>query len=368
MSSIQQILASILNAVYGKDVRQAIHDGVEMAYDKADDAATSAAAAAEAASGSQESAASSAQAAADSASSASDFADAAEQYKNEAFHTTPAGYEDFVNQVNSSLDYLAETGVKNLLNFDTASVTIPSSGSITNNDGIITVDGVFSANYWFTKTIHLKEGKYKLSGCPSGGSQSTTAGSGAYCLYVSQGNENKFDVGNGAEFTLSSEQDVIVTIRVIDGTHSNEVFKPMVTLASFSNSDYAHFVPYAKANDKLTEQTNSKLLNSDITLKDATSISDLMLYKTGNIVHVNGYIAATFTANTGLTVCEFPQECIPRGNHPVRFLCAVGDNAYSPAANVGYGVVDGTGKLKITTTLSGAKAAYFCISYIAKEA
>ena len=103
MSSIQQILASILNAVYGKDVRQAIHDGVEMAYNKADDAATSAAAAAEAASGSQESAAASAQAASNSASSASDFADAAEQYKNEAFHTTPAGYEAFVGEVNAAL-------------------------------------------------------------------------------------------------------------------------------------------------------------------------------------------------------------------------------------------------------------------------
>lgn len=117
MSSIQEILASILNAVYGKDVRQAIHDGVEMAYNKADDAATSAAAAAEAASGSQESAAASAQAASNSASSASDFADAAEQYKNEAFHTTPAGYEDFVNQVNSSLEkngYGAH-GIKNLV-------------------------------------------------------------------------------------------------------------------------------------------------------------------------------------------------------------------------------------------------------------
>jgi hypothetical protein len=34
---------------------------------------------------------------------------------------------------------------------------------------------------------------------------------------------------------------------------TGKTFKPMITLADVPNSDYAHYVPYAKSNKELTE-------------------------------------------------------------------------------------------------------------------
>lgn len=272
MSSIQQILASILNAVYGKDVRQAIHDGVEMAYNKADDAATSAAAAAEAASGSQESAAASAQAASNSASSASDFADAAEQYKNEAFHTTPAGYEAFVGEVNSSLDYLINTGVKNLFNIS-KQADISSGGlSFTNNsDGTVTVsNGTTTGEALYPSASGAENGvyadlkpstKYKVSfGVPLSTNykiqvyyQPTSSGR---WTFLAQG-----ESGDEFEFTTPSQiYYVWIRFRIAPSvTVSNLKLYPMVRLAE---SDDKTFQPYAQSNAALTEnisEVNSSL-------------------------------------------------------------------------------------------------------------
>lgn len=271
MSSIQQILASILNAVYGKDVRQAIHDGVEMAYNKADDAATSAAAAAEAASGSQESAAASAQAASNSASSASDFADAAEQYKNEAFHTTPAGYEAFVGEVNSSLDYLAETGVKNLLPNTATSKTENGITYTVNSDGTVTVNGTATAFteikvFQFPKTdlVNTFHDTYHLSGAPVGAVDGDTNGFKLYASTKKVSDDSFaysfFDTGNGVDIETSDTRYLSpIYIAVNQGiTVNNVTFKPMLTRKGVSNSDYAHYVPYAQSNAALTEEINSK--------------------------------------------------------------------------------------------------------------
>lgn len=382
MSSIQQILASILNAVYGKDVRQAIHDGVEMAYNKADDAATSAAAAAEAASGSQESAAASAQAASDSASSASDFADAAEQYKNEAFHTTPAGYEAFVGDVNSSLNYLANTGVKNILPMSLAGIKAANTSGVWNGN-VYTLDTM-------TFTVNTDSDGNVTSIKANG---STPSAAAVFLVYSASENATKFNNkklngssgGSNSSYGIRISDVTVQTVYNFTGdttitgltntgsvkvgiwiaanqSVSDKLFYPMIRDASISDSSYQ---PYAQSNAALTEKVTSKNLSSDVTIGDATSISNLRVFKTGNIVNIYGYIVATFTANTELIVCSLPYECTPSGNHAVRFLCAVSSHAYDPAENVGYGVINSTGQFKINTSLSGTKEAYFCVSYIA---
>lgn len=92
--SITQQLQAILQARYGRDVRQAIHDSIEDGYNiavQAEGKATTA----------QDSASASASAAAQSSTIALQSAQLAEQYKNEAFSGTPTGYEDLVNKVKS---------------------------------------------------------------------------------------------------------------------------------------------------------------------------------------------------------------------------------------------------------------------------
>lgn len=266
MSSIQEILASILKAVYGKDVRQAIHDGVEMAYNKADNAETSAAAAADAASGSQNSAAASAQAAANSASSASDFADAAEQYKNEAFHTTPAGYEAFVSNTNKSLNDLYNNGVKNLLKNEASSSSTSAATWVVNSDGTIncSVTSVPSGNNQFNinNSFKLPAGKYRLTGLPSGqtGFYIQMFGSTEYNTGVGIINRG-FDSEKYVEWEFTSEQTCRIFIVVTSSSIvQNIVFKPMITLQGVPNSDYAHYVPYAQSNAALTENTKGKVI------------------------------------------------------------------------------------------------------------
>lgn len=92
--SITQQLQAILQARYGRDVRQAIHDSIEDGYNiavQAEGKATTA----------QDSASASASAAAQSSTIALQSAQLAEQYKNEAFSGTPTGYEALVEKVNS---------------------------------------------------------------------------------------------------------------------------------------------------------------------------------------------------------------------------------------------------------------------------
>ena len=268
MSSIQEILASILQAVYGKDVRQAIHDGVEMAYNKADNAESSAAAAAEAASGSQESAAASAQAASNSASSASDFADAAERYKNEAFHTTPAGYEDFVNDVNSSLNYQYDSGVKNVLNLSLNSIINANkgrasfSGNVCSINGIdytvnqrsdggieIDVNGIATSNSQLFLIPSSSDNTFKnmiLNGSPASSDCSLLVSyfqNGTW--KAEQFSYNMMD----SVFSLDYPQ-ILISIYVKSGTSVNHLkFHPMIRDASISDKSYQ---PYAQSNAVLT--------------------------------------------------------------------------------------------------------------------
>ena len=284
MSSIQEILASILAARYGKDVRQAIHDGVEMAYIKADNAETSAAAAAEAASGSQESAAASAQAASNSASSASNFADVAEQYKNEAFHTTPAGYEAFVSETNLSLSYNYEVGVKNILPNIATSKTENGITYTVNNDGTVTVNGTTTAFteilvFRFSKTdlINTFHDTYHLSGAPVGATDGDTNGFKFYAstkkVFDDSFGSSYFDLGNGVDIKTSDTRYLsVIYIAVNQGiTVNNVTFKPMLTRKVVPNSDYAHYVPFTKPNYLLTPKT---ILSEEYTQNTANTLED----------------------------------------------------------------------------------------------
>lgn len=272
MSSIQEILASILQAVYGKDVRQAIHDGVEMAYNKADNAETSAAAAADAASGSQNSAAASAQAAANSASSASDFADAAEQYKNEAFHTTPAGYEAFVSNTNSSLDYLAETGVKNLWDISNME-NVRSSGGLTytkNADGSVSISaGTAQGSSTYFHTFYSSDGiikpnvTYDVSlGITIGGANNpviqisvkdTSSSSWRSIKTISGGVQSGTFTAPNSFYAL----DVQLIYTTGDTISEATTIYPMIKYHGIQDNS---FVPYAQSNAALTERTKWKLL------------------------------------------------------------------------------------------------------------
>ena len=217
----------------------------------------------------------------------------AEQFKDEAFSGTPEGYEDIVTKVNSLKEhtgtYLAEVGThegsvlakriygmsvqdgtptpdspveiesakadfrctgKNLIPYPYygTNATINGITYTINEDGSITANGTATAdsNYVLrqggvslksTTNLKIKTNKQlRMSGCPSGGGNSTyniqlslTDGSNFWA-------QTRIDVGNGVTFSyipsVGYYNICIIRIQIHSGqTVSNLVFHPMLTLA-----------------------------------------------------------------------------------------------------------------------------------------
>lgn len=150
---------------------------------------------------------------------------------------------DSVISANGAKNLLPNTGTSNVNNSIT--YTVNSDGSVSTSG---TVESGYSYFFINNHSLSLKAGTYHLSGTPSG------LGTGAYIYIYGNGAEIARDNGSGADFTLSSyitEMDVL--LRVNSGINvTGQTFKPMITLASQPNSDYAHYVPYAMTNRELT--------------------------------------------------------------------------------------------------------------------
>ena len=164
-------------------------------------------------------------------------------------------------------------GARNLLkcNFAIGTTYKASSDStatlegVINSDFSVTLNGIasstltddFLCNYDDANTLSLYEielpaGNYKLSGCPSGGSDST------YYLdaYVngSSVDPTTQDVGDGMIFSLDSTATIKIYGFVNIGIEMTDVtFKPMITLASEINSDYNHYSAPAMSNSELSK-------------------------------------------------------------------------------------------------------------------
>ena len=278
MSAISQVLNDILHARFGKDVRQAIHDGIELGYNIASDAQVKAETAQDSASASATAAANSASAAQTAANNASISAGLAEQYKEEAFHTTPAGYEDFVSETNSSLADLYQNGVKNLcppkVNFASSELGIDYTF---NQDGTITVNGTATSANVAILASHglftLKAGQYHISGAPTNDA--------ILQLQSDAGANLGTDNGSGVDVTITYDRQVKLVLYVYQshGEYQNVIVKPMITLKSVANSDYAHYVPFALPNSDLSlkKKLNIHSDYGDITCNNSFVIGNVLL-------------------------------------------------------------------------------------------
>lgn len=125
-------------------------------------------------------------------------------------------------------------GGRNLLNNTATTQTVDGVTFTVNADGTVTVDGTATANAVFRIPCNLSVGEtYTLSGCPAGGSTST------YFMQISNfGN----DTGSGVTATATENTSSNVALFVFSGyAASNLVFKPMIRLASDTNSTYAPY-------------------------------------------------------------------------------------------------------------------------------
>lgn len=272
MSAISQVLYDILHARFGKDVRQAIHDGIELGYDIASDAKVTAETAQDSASASATAAANSASAAQTAANNASISAGLAEQYKDAAFHTTPAGYEDFVSDTNSSLNYLAETGVKNLWDISNME-TVHSSGGLTytkNVDGSVTISAgtaqstsLYYHTFYSSDNIIKPNVTYDVSlGITLGGQNNpiievnvkdTSSSTWRLLKRVAGGVQSGTFTAPSSFYAL----DVHLLYTTGDTISEATTIYPMIKYHGIQDNS---FVPYALSNAVLTEKTKWKLL------------------------------------------------------------------------------------------------------------
>ena len=137
---------------------------------------------------------------------------------------------------------------KNLLE-NTSPLTLTHTGITytvdtgSEKNGNINVNGTHSSNDEFSfyqiNKIRLKPGTYILSGCPSGGSTSN----GYYlAVYNSNWSNIAIDTGNGAKFTIGSDDVVRVRIMVMgDVTISNKKFYPMVRHVDIEDGTYEQY-------------------------------------------------------------------------------------------------------------------------------
>lgn len=180
-------------------------------------------------------------------------------------------------------DNTMNNGAVNILPNDATTNTIRNITFTVNDDGTVkangTQDGTGGGSYLHvTDTFTCESGTYKLTGCPSGGSQSK------YRVYVydhtsgSTGEvSNASDIGNGAIFNLQSGHEYNINIMIgASETVSNLVFKPMVSDASL-NLSYDDYVPYAKTNKELTDviPSDASANNKLVTESDLKNIGDI---------------------------------------------------------------------------------------------
>lgn len=198
---------------------------------------------------------------------------------------------------------------KNLLPNTVTSYTHQGIEYKTNVDGTITVNGTASAvsyvNIINGCTVTLPAGTYKLTGCPSGGSDST------YRLDIDNGSRVK-EFGSGTTFTFSEETTLQnVRIRIASGTVVNNlVFKPMISLdggdyepycggQASPNPDYPQEIKVVTG-DNVIKHCGKNLFNKDGTYRLGYIGTDGSFSSGNNTTCFDQYIPVT--PNTAYTV------------------------------------------------------------------
>lgn len=223
-------------------------------------------------------------------------------------------------------------GAKNLFPNEATTQTINGITFTVNADKSVTLNGTSTqAIYLILYTINSSEknickaGKrYKISGYnPADASLDWgyvyIVGTSAYSSSVALVSE--FD---GWEYDSTK----YVYLFVREGkTLNNIIVKPMITIASQPNSDYAHYVPYAKTNRELTEDT--KIETFTLTPDSTNGVTgSAVLIKCGKVCVVNGYFTLSSALTSNKKIFEFPSAAnivLSAANRPFQWLVSQTD-------------------------------------------
>lgn len=164
----------------------------------------------------------------------------------------------------------AALGAHNLLNLSLAEIkSLNTSGTwngnaytfrgvtfTINDDLSISTSGTVNTGnleFYLKNSIPLKNGTYKVIGCPSGAS--------SYELLAIIGSTEYKDRGNGAEFTISNNTVSISIYTRLNQDMSGLTFKPQIILATDPSTE---FTPYAMTNRDITQALAGEVIISSI--------------------------------------------------------------------------------------------------------
>lgn len=153
----------------------------------------------------------------------------------------------------SEIGVVAALGAKNFLKVTGQTQTLNGVTFTVNSDQTVSLSGTASATTTFVIVNNaaanaIPDGSYKLTGCPSGGGNTT------YDLrwYLYSSGRSAYDQGSGASVNKSGNTTTSnIAILIRSGVNTDGlVFRPMLRRAEITDSTY---VPYAPTNRELYE-------------------------------------------------------------------------------------------------------------------
>lgn len=230
---------------------------------------------------------------------------------------------NMISELNSNMTH--NTCV-NLLNPSFHSLT-QNGLTINGDNGVYTINGTCSETTVFTlqSNIEIASGKYKLTGCPQGGSTTSFKLDFEY-----KGNSTGADYGNGSIINKTSN-DTFKCLRIVVYTGAilnNAVFKPMLT--TDLSALYDDYVSYTGNTGRLNadvalleNKINKYFINTNETIYIPLRTM-LLIYETA--FDMGAYVVRSEAGNTKI------------------FLHSIKENS---KVNIGLG---DNGKIKITNT------------------
>ena len=226
-----------------------------------------------------------------------------------------------INATNGVVNNVSSRTCTNIINPTLTTATTKNGITCTpNGDGTYTLNGTATANTYFTifSKSDFSEGSCKITGCPSGGSNST------YCCEANYLEDDEIvntlgtDTGSGATFDGTNDNEYVFAYMIYIKSRtslSNKVFKPMLT--TDTQATYSDFVQYSgdgEINDNVSwlyrnfSNALTSLKNTAIAQAVGATGSTFasVIATLGNIVN-RGAVSQSITANTTTQTYTVPE-------------------------------------------------------------
>lgn len=259
----------------------------------------------------------------------------------ETLDAEQAEQNEHLSTLDNAVDTIGTT--TNLLKPTLGSQVINGVTFTKNDDGTYIVSGQAqnTVAFAFQKTVPIKAGRYKLCGCPSGGSSTT------YHIEYNASPADQRDLGNGAIVKFSSDTTTHFYIVISkDAIINNLVFKPMLT--TNLQATYNDFVPYTgttgKLNSDVAEIVNGK--GGTISFSNEYGNGSILYKKIGSVLAIQAQytINKTIPLDTAITLGTLPSGFIPKIAHRCMPILINGTTNRMRALQVSFST-DGTIKL-----------------------